>query len=73
MNTIIITLSSVTYALKAKKLLERAGIKGTLIKNDSSKNEKGCTYGVRIDARHLYDAIAILKNKEIQYSVSSDI
>ena len=73
MNTIIITVSSVTYALKAKKLLERERIKATLIKNDSSTNQKGCTYGVRIDASYLYDAVAILKSKGIEYSINSSI
>lgn len=73
MNAIIITVSSITYALKAKKLFEREGIKATLIKKDLSKNTKGCTYGIKIDARYLYDAVAILKNKGIDYSVNSDI
>ena len=73
MNTIIITVSSVTYAIKAKRLLERERIKATLIKSSSSKSNEGCTYGVKIDSNYLYDAVAILKNKGIQYSVSSSI
>ncbi|MBE6643884.1 MAG: DUF3343 domain-containing protein [Ruminococcaceae bacterium] len=73
MNTIIISLSSVTYAIKAKKLLERNNIKATLIKNSTQNSEKGCTYGIKTDRNYLYDAVAILKKKGIDYSVISDI
>ena len=71
MNTISITVSSVTYAIKARRLFERAGIKATLIKSDSSGENKGCTYGVKIDSSFLYDAVSILKKYGIDYSVNS--
>ena len=60
-----------TYAVKAKKLFEHAGLKATLVKSDSSATNKGCTYGVNIDARFLYDAVSILKNYGIEYSVET--
>ena len=68
MNTITIKVSSITYAIKAKKLFERAGIKAALIK-DSSAAAKGCTYGVNINSSFFYDAVSILKNYGIEYSV----
>lgn len=71
MNTIAIKVSSVTYAIKARRLFERSGIKATLIKSDSSATGKGCTYGVNIDSRYLYDAVSILKNYGIAYSVDT--
>ena len=71
MNTIAIKVSSVTYAIKAKKLFERAGITARLVKSDSSATNKGCTYGVNIDSRFFYDAVSILKNHGIEYSVDT--
>ena len=71
MNTIAIKVSSVTYAIKAKRLFERAGIKATLIKSDSSAESKGCTYGITINSAFIYDAVSILKNYGITYSVDS--
>ena len=70
MNTITIKVSSVTYAIKAKKLFEHAGIKASLIK-DSSETARGCTYGVNVNSPFLYDAVAILKNYGIEYSVGA--
>ena len=71
MNRISIKVSSVTYAIKVKKLLERAGIKATLIKSDSTAADKGCAYGVNINSGFLYDAVSILKKYGITYSVDS--
>ena len=71
LNRIAIKVSSVTYAIKVTKLFERAGIKTTLIKSDSSETDKGCTYGVNIDSSFLYDAVSILKKYGIAYSVDS--
>ena len=71
MNTIAIKVSSVTYAIKVKKLFERAGIKSTLIKTNSSATDSGCNYGVNINSAFLYDAISILKKYGITYSVDS--
>ena len=69
MNTTTITVGSVTYAIKVKKLLERAGIRSRLIKVDASVTENGCTYGINIDSSMLYDAVVILKGNGISYSV----
>ena len=70
MNTVTIKVSSITYAIKAKKLFERAGIKASLIK-DSSGGANGCTYGVTIYSSFFYDAVSILKNYGIEYSVGT--
>ena len=69
MNTTTITVGSVTYAIKVKKLLERAGIRSRLINVDASVTENGCTYGINIDSSMLYDAVVILKGNGISYSV----
>ena len=72
MNTATITVGSVTYALKVKKSLEREGIRATLVKVDSSKSKNGCTYGIKISNNNFYDAISVLRNYGIEYSVYND-
>ena len=69
MNTTTITVGSVTYAIKVRKLLERSGIAAMLVKVDSSKSERGCTYGINVNSENFYDAVAVLKNNGIEYSV----
>lgn len=69
MNTTTITVGSVTYAIKVKKLLERAGIRSRLIKVEASATENGCTYGININSSLFYATVAVLKNKGINYSV----
>ena len=71
MNTIAIKVSSVTHAIKTKRLFERAGIKSTLIKSNTSATDNGCSYGVTINSAFLYDAVSILKKYGITYSVDS--
>ncbi len=73
MNKTIITVSSVTYAIKVKNQLQRSGISSEVIKVDSSKTKNGCTYGIRLHASALYNAINILKKYGINYSVTTDI
>ncbi len=73
MNKTIITVSSVTYAMKLKKQLERSGVFSEVIKVDSRRTDKGCTYGVRLDSRYIYDAVNVLKKYGINYSVITDI
>lgn len=72
MNTTTITVGSVTYAIKVKKLLERAGIRSNLIKVDISKSGSGCVYGIKLNSAYFYDAIALLKQTGIEYSAYSD-
>lgn len=73
MNTTIITVGSVTYAIKAKKLLEREGVSASLIKMESSKDDGGCTHGIKINESYLYDAVAILKRMGIEYRVRNSL
>ncbi len=71
MNNTIIIVGSVTYAMKVKKLLERSGIKSTLVKVDGIKSGKGCTHGIKFQSSMFYDVISVLRNREINYSVYS--
>lgn len=73
MNTTIIAVGSVTYAIKAKKNLERMGIKASLVKADTTKTSGSCTHGIKIHSSYLYDAVAVLKKMGIDYYVYNDI
>ncbi len=42
----IAEIGSMTQAMRAQKALAEAVIPATVVKTDSSKNEKGCAYGV---------------------------
>lgn len=64
-----ITVGSVTYAIKARKLLQRIGIDSKLVKVDNTKANKGCEYGIEFPSNFLYDVVAELKSHGIAYSV----
>ncbi len=69
MKTTVITTGSVTYAIKAKKLLAREGIASKLIKADVSKTKSGCSYGVEFPSSEFYTAANILRSNGIRYGV----
>ena len=69
MNKIIITVGSVTYAIKSRKLLSGIGIHSKLIKVDALISKNGCTHGLEISKKHFLDAVMILKMNGIPYSV----
>ncbi len=65
MNESIIEIGSMTYAIKAKKCLQRAGIPAETVKTANSP--LGCVYGVRIPYRATFDARAVLIRCGIEY------
>ena len=69
MNSIIVTVGAVTYAIKLRRLLLRAGIRSKLVKVDNTRTENGCTHGVRIDERDFYSAVVVMKSNGVNYSV----
>jgi hypothetical protein len=50
------TFKSNNRAIQFMSILERAGIHGELISLSGAGNEKGCSYGVRLDSSHLVTA-----------------
>ena len=68
MNKTIITVSSITYALKAKKLLARKNISSNLIKINASSSS-GCIYGIEIRKCDFLDTVKILIDNAIEYSL----
>ena len=71
MKKITVTVGTVTYAIKLRKLLLRAGIRSKLVKVNNKKTEGGCTHGVELDEIDFYNAVVIMKNNGISYSLYS--
>lgn len=71
MNSIIVTVGAVTYALKLKKLLLREGIRSKLVKVDSTAEGLGCSHGLKLDTRDFYSVVLIMKTNGFNYSVYS--
>lgn len=72
MNTKTITVGSVTYAHKARRLLQHKGINSRLVKIDSARSRNGCTHGIEFAAKDFYSVIMELKNAGIEYAVYSN-
>ena len=69
LNNTIITVGSVTYAIKLRKLLSRAGIRSKLVKTERPGSKNGCTHGVEIDEKDFYHAVVVMKENGISYKV----
>ena len=69
MKSIIVTVVSVTFALKLQKLFLRAKIRSKLVKVDNTRTENGCTHGLEIQESDFYQAVVIMKSNGINYSV----
>lgn len=69
MKKIIVTVGSITYAIKLRKLLTRVGVDATLVKVDNRNGEIGCVHGVEIPMSDYYTAVVIMRDNNIQYSV----
>ena len=69
MNNIIVTVGSVTYAIKLRRLLSRSGIRSKLVKLENSNNQNGCTHGVELHYSDFYHAVTIMKANSIDYTV----
>ena len=67
---ITVYIPTVTYAVKANKLLSRKNIKSKLIKTVSG--EDGCRYGLQIEEGELFDAIYELKGSAIPYRIENN-
>lgn len=64
-----IAVGSITFAVKARRLLTRGGIKAKLIKVAPSETAGGCSYGIVIASARFFDAVVILKENGVPYSV----
>ena len=56
----LLSFRSLTYAQRAARILERAGITGTVSRVPKAAATRGCAYCVIVAARHKERAMAIL-------------
>ena len=72
MGITIITVGSMTYAMKARKILRAEGINTRLVKLDSALTEHGCGYGIEFRSYDSYNVYEALKKHNIKYSIYRD-
>ena len=63
---VTLTLGTVSYAIKVKKLLSKYKVASILVKVDGT-NEKGCAYGIKFSKTDFLEVIRILKESGIEY------
>ena len=67
----ILNIGSITYAMKARKILTRVKIVCEVVKINASDTKGGCSYGIKFRSDKIYDVAMQLKNNEIQYEFYS--
>lgn len=71
MSKTILNIGSVTYAMKARKILTRSKIACEVVKINVSDTKGGCSYGIKFRSDKMYDVAMELKNNEIEYEFYS--
>ena len=66
MNTAYLLVDSVTYAIKARKVLSAIGIRSSL-KKITVHEMRGCKYAVYTERRHYFSAMAALRQSNIPF------
>ena len=61
MVQVLILCRSLTYAQKAARALERAGITASILRAPKEISKEGCAYCVKVSDRKLETALTILK------------
>lgn len=56
----LFTCRSLTYAQRGARVLERAGITGTVSRLPKGVSTRGCAYGIVVSARHKEKALKAL-------------
>ena len=64
----VIALKSMTYALKAQKILNEYYFNSEIVKLEPQMTIKGCAYGIKFNCDGLADVQKILRKKSIKYS-----
>lgn len=62
----ILVLTSITYAMKAKELLEQERIPSSLTRESAIKRIRSCGYGVRVRQGDASRAEALLRQADIR-------
>ena len=67
MDTRILTMTSQTVAMKAKRLLEKNGIYAKIVRPSPNLTPKGCTFGLQVNDKLLASTIKYLEQNDISY------
>ena len=70
MTDTFVLIGSITYAMKARKIVKEQGIDAQIVKHDT-KGRKGCSYGLICKAENTIAIIGILRANNIPYEVTS--
>ncbi len=57
----LLTFRSLTYAQRAERILERAGVAGTVSRVPKAAATRGCAYCVTVAARHIARCLDVLR------------
>ena len=69
----ILTMTSQTLAIKAKRLLEKQGIYVRIVRPSPQKTPKGCSFGLQADARLMSYMVDYLKQEKIPFGEVIDL
>lgn len=61
-------LSSLTYAMKAQRAIEAAGLNSDIVKLDSRHTRRGCSYGVQFHCEYTSKIKSVLRESGIGVS-----
>ena len=65
----ILTIPTVTLALKAKKLLSKKRISASIVHFNANESKNGCSYGLEFDMKDYFSVLSTLKDAEIPYQI----
>ena len=64
----VASLKSMTYAVKAKRILHDKGISSEIVKLEPHMTHNGCAYGISFDCVNLYFVTDALTQNHINYT-----
>lgn len=64
----LITCRSLTYAQKAAKALERAGITAIVTRPPRELGKEGCAYSIKVSEKKISHALVVLKSAGLNYN-----
>ena len=68
MKKTVLSIGSVTHAIKAQKALSDNNVPSKVVKTKTTKNGKGCTYGVETERMYYVTAEKVLDSYGINHS-----
>lgn len=67
MRNSIITMHSVTGAMKAQKILTESGIRSEIVRLPPKYSDAGCSYGLQVPTDRDGLAVQILRGSDVSY------